>query len=330
MSSNAAEPAPASEIATAYRRLREDCGLVDAGPVDRLRLGGADRQRFLGGLVTCEVKVLEPGQGAYGFFTDIKGRLLADAVILADADALWLELPAGTAAAIEAHLLKYRIADRVEVEPIAGARWLSVVGPDAGAVLDSDLRAADWSHTEVSLFGAPMTVFRDRRLGAPALSLRVDAETAERILAAARGATDDRSLAIVDPRALEIVRVEAGRPRFGVDMSGDNFPQETGLEAETVSYSKGCYLGQEIVARIHYRGGVNRRLTGLSFASDADQSGRELSAGGRGVGTVTSFVRSPRHGPIGLAIVHRRAEDGSQVEVEGGATARLVPLPFDS
>lgn len=330
-------------VTAAYQQLREGCGLVDAGPIDRLRLRGKDRLRFLGGLVTCEVKDLEPGQGSYGFLTDIKGRLLADAVILAGPEDLSLLLPEGTGGAIEEHLLRYRIADRVEIDSPASTRWLSVVGPRALEAVGSALPKAAWAQGEAEFEGVQVTLFREGRWGLPAVTVLTDAESAERVLegdrpvgeATAEGSVATDSIAAhgsalprVDRAVLDIVRVEEGRPRFGIDIGADNFPQETGIETEAVNYSKGCYLGQEVVARIHYRGGVNRRLVGLRFTTAA-AAGQELSLMTRSVGTVSSFVRSPRLGPIGLAVVHRRAEEGAELEVEGGGTARVVALPFE-
>lgn len=315
-------------------RLREDGGLVDLGAADRLMLTGEDRLRFLGGLVTCEVKTLTPGQGTYGFFTNIKGRLLSDVVILATDDSLILELPSGSGEAIAEHVTKYRIADRVEIERLENAHAISLVGARAR---DAEIPPGDWSNGPIEIEGevegeidgnGAVVAFRDRRLGLPAVTLLTDAERAETILMADAGETTEAARA-----ALEVIRIEAGRPRFGIDMSGDNFPQETGLDPETVSYEKGCYLGQEIVARIHYRGGVNRRLVGLRFDSgveDGSPRGASLTLEGRAVGTISSFVRSPEHGPIGLAIVHKRAEDRQVLEVDGANRATVVPLPFGS
>jgi folate-binding protein YgfZ len=129
--------------------------------------------------------------------------------------------------------------------------------------------------------------------------------------------------------ALEALRVEKGIPRFGVDYGPDNFPQETGLE-EAVSYTKGCYLGQEVVARIHYRGGVQKMIRGLVFDGEAPESGAALLAEGREAGTVASVVRSPALGrPIGLSILHRRAAaPGTRLEVAAGGTAEVRELPL--
>jgi folate-binding protein YgfZ len=131
--------------------------------------------------------------------------------------------------------------------------------------------------------------------------------------------------------AAEIARIEDGELRFGIDFSGENFPQETARDS-AVSYSKGCYLGQEVVARIHYRGGVQRLPRGLRFDADRmPDAGAELLFEGRSVGRATSVTRSPRFGAIGLGLLHQRgAAPGTRLEVVGGGEAEVVALPFGS
>jgi len=131
--------------------------------------------------------------------------------------------------------------------------------------------------------------------------------------------------------ALEILRTEAGIPCFGMDFGPENFPQETGAE-EAVSYTKGCYLGQEVVARIHYRGGVQKGLRGLLLDAPAPAPGTPLLHDGREAGKTGTVVESIALGcPAGLAILHRRAaEPGTRLEVQGGGTAEVRELPLVS
>jgi folate-binding protein YgfZ len=130
-----------------------------------------------------------------------------------------------------------------------------------------------------------------------------------------------------DEALAEIVRVESGRPRFGVDMDADAvIPQEAGLNERAVSFTKGCYVGQETVARLYYRGKPNRRLRGVRLSAPAP-SGAELLLGEKTVGRLGSSVVSPSFGPIGLALVRREAEDGATVSVDG-APALIVDVPF--
>ncbi|MGH9362494.1 MAG: YgfZ/GcvT domain-containing protein, partial [Thermoanaerobaculia bacterium] len=245
-----------------YAALRQGCALVERVWVGRLELLGPDRQRFLNAYVTCDVKELARGAGAYGFFTNKQGRIQADAVVLALEDRFRLELPQGRAPVVAEQLRKYVLADRVEVMPAKELLPLTLAGPRAEELLAGAgapaLPAATWSHARAAILGTEVTLVRQGRMGAPAYTLWVSGSVAPALTAdlTARGAVP---ASFAD---LEAVRVEAGIPRFGADFGPDHFPQETGIE-EAVSYTKGCYLGQEVVARIHYRGGVQRQLVGL-------------------------------------------------------------------
>ena len=324
-------------LAAEYQALRHGRGLIDRSAVDRMEMLGADRQRFLNAYVTCDVKGLAAGQGAYGFFTSAQGRILADAVVLAHADRLWLELPPGGQATIAEHLRKFLIADRVEMRPLDEMLPLTLAGPGAAAALAEvadglQPPAAPWSHARAEVCGTEVTVQRTERLGVPALTLWVSASVAdplrEELLDQAGGG--DGRLLPVGREALEAVRTEAGIARFGHDFGPQNFPQETGAE-EAVSYTKGCYLGQEVVARIHYRGGVQKALCGLVFDGDAVPApGTALLYEGREAGAIGTAVHSPALArPIGLAILHRRAAaPGSRLELAGGGGAEVRSLPL--
>lgn len=321
-----------TDSATAGRRAL----LVGAAVVDRsvgggLRLTGEDRVRFLNGLVTCEVKSLAAGEGAYGFVTSVQGRVLADVVVLALADELWLEVPAGEEEAVAGHLAKYLIADRVEIAPLATPP-ITLAGPGAAALLaavlgDGALPAEPWSHRPATLSGLPAHLVRRGIAPVEAFDLWLQPGAGP----AACGHLQVAGAVPVGGEAWDLLRVERGVPAFGRDFGPENFPQETGLGERAVSYQKGCYLGQEIVARIHYRGGVNKALRGLRFPALAapPPTGTPLLAEGRPAGTVGTAALSPDHGPIALAILHNRANaPGTTLSLETGATAEVVTLPF--
>lgn len=319
-------PADFGSVDGEHRALCESCGLVERSWTSGLRMEGADRVRFLNSLVTCDVASLREGEGVYGFVTQVKGRILADVRVLAGSDRLWLELPAGKRAEIAGHLGKYVIVDQVEIQPLEETP-LALIGPGAAEVLSGhEAPESVHGHVRADLFGTPVRLARDADYGAiPAWTLWAPAAAAAELaveLLAAEG------VSAVGREAWERLRVESGLPLFGRDFGPDNFPQETGLE-DAVSYTKGCYLGQEVVARIHYRGGVNKLLRGLAFDGVADPRGKTLIHEGREAGTVTSAVRSPVVGHVGLAVVHRRVEPGARIEVDGGGTADVVTLPFE-
>ncbi|MFY9822487.1 MAG: glycine cleavage T C-terminal barrel domain-containing protein [Thermoanaerobaculia bacterium] len=326
---HATAPLRYGPVAMEVQALRAGCGLADRSWTGRLELLGADRQRFLNAYVTCEVKGLVAGQGAYGFFTNPKGGILSDVVVLAHADRLWLQLPAGQEEVIAAHLKKYILADRVEVRPLEDMLPLTLLGPRAGEILGCDLpEPGDWRHLKTKIHGTEVELQRTGRLGAEAWTLWVSASIAGPLMEHLLGLP---GVVPVGFEALEVLRTEAGIARFGRDFGVENFPQETGADEAAVSYTKGCYLGQEVVARIHYRGGVQKILRGLDFGDGpAPAPGTVLLHEGRESGKATTVVQSVALGrPIGLGILHRRAaEPGTRLEVPGGGVAEVRELPF--
>jgi folate-binding protein YgfZ len=344
-----ASASPRSDALAAERdTLRQGCGVVERAAVGSLEVLGADRARFLNAYVTCEIKNLAAGQGVHGFFTSNQGRILSDLVLMALGDRFWIEVPAGREQPLLEHLLKYLIADRVEMRPRGGVTALAVAGPGAAAALAQVLAAAlasaaaggeglpplptsPWGNVEVAMpDGEAVAIQRHEQLGVPAMTLWAAAPLAERL----RRDLIERCGALpVSQEALEVVRVEAGIPRFGHEFGAQNFPQETGL-SDAVSYTKGCYLGQEVVARIHYRGGVQKTLCGLLFdgfdGGALPAAGTPLLHDGREAGSVGTVVISPAQAaPIGLAILHRRAAaPGTRLDLAGGGAAAVRPLPF--
>ncbi|MFN7941748.1 MAG: glycine cleavage T C-terminal barrel domain-containing protein [Thermoanaerobaculia bacterium] len=315
-----------------HRALGDGLALVDRSQRARLEVLGADRQRFLNGYLTCDVKALAPESAAYGFFPDAQGRVLADALVLALEDRIWLELPAGSAPAIEAHLGKYRLADRVEFRPLDDLVLVAIEGRRAPAWLARlGLEAPPpFAHGRARLGSTEFQLARDGRIARPRYLLWISASIApalvEELLAA--GASD--GLVPAGLAASEIVRVEEGEALFGVDYGAGNFPQEIGAES-AVSYTKGCYLGQEVISRLHFRGQPSRELRGVVFDESATaEVGVELAAEGRPAGRATSVVRSPVFGrALGLALLQRRAAaPGTRLALPGGAGAEVVSLPF--
>ncbi|HMB52983.1 MAG TPA: hypothetical protein VKU40_06675 [Thermoanaerobaculia bacterium] len=287
---------------------------------------GPDRARFLNGLVTCAVGELADGHGTFGFLTSLKGRVLADLVVLATAETFLIDVPAGEAGNVSDHILKYRIADRAELEPVDTA-VLRVAGPAAAERLAGwvgELPVEAWDHREVEIAGSDARLVRRGNAPLEAFDLRL----APGDEAAVRQALASAGAAEAEPEEWERLRVAAGIPRFGVDFGTGNFPQETGLGESGVAYDKGCYLGQEVVARIHYRGGVNKRLCGLTLSGGAvPAAGTEVHFDGRAAGTTGSAVAT-ENGARALAILHTRVETGAAVEVAGVGEATVVELPF--
>lgn len=301
------------DVASELAVLRQGWGLIEQRWVEGFVVSGEDRRRFLNGYLTCDVASLEPGGGAYGFFTSAQGRVLADAVVTASEEGLRVDVADGRSGPLIEHLSRYILADRVEIRAESPAvRWL-LVGAEADSVaerLGAQPPRDLWSTVTHDLAGAVVAIRRERALGPPVLGLRVAAAEA--------AAVADALLALgarpVGFDAIEVLRLEAGVPRYGADFDEAHFPQEIGFD-DAVSYTKGCYLGQEVVARIHYRGHVNHQLCGLRIDGNVVLVPGAVEFEGQEVGRLGSAAfSSALGGTIALAVLHRKAAaSGTQV-----------------
>jgi tRNA-modifying protein YgfZ len=298
---------PTIEIDAQYRQLREECGLVERPDRGLLIVSGPEAADYLQGQLTNDTEAIAPGEWIYAALLDRKGHMQADMRALRPGDGpdLWLDLEPEGIAAASRHLQMYKIGREVEVADAADEHvLLSLIGPRATEIA----RAVE----TVSL-----------RTG-EGVDLIVTARERDRVHEAllSAGAVE------VSAEAAEILRIEAGRPRYGAEMGAATMPAEASIVERAVSFTKGCYIGQETVARLHYKGKPNRHLRGLRFSGPA-QSGASLLLGEKEVGEVGSAAVSPAFGPIGLAILRREAEPGVTLAVgEDGVTAEVVALPF--
>jgi tRNA-modifying protein YgfZ len=309
------------ELDGQYRALREEAGFL-VRERSFLLVGGSDAAEYLQGQLTNDTEALEPESGCYAALLDRKGHLSSDMRVLRlENGELWLDLEPGPAEAVLKHLRTYSIGREVQIDDVT-ERWaiVSLIGPRAGELSGFEglgpehaQRFRQWDGTDV--LGVATDVGVDLIVNAE------DAATLENTLASA-GAVR------VSDEAAEIIRVESGRPRFGVDIGSEHMPAEAGIVERAVDFEKGCYIGQEPVARLHYRGKPNRTLRGLRLSEPA-APGDPLRLGEREVGTVGTASLSPAHGPIALAIVRREAEVGEQLAV-GDGTAEVVALPFSA
>ncbi|MGN6168234.1 MAG: CAF17-like 4Fe-4S cluster assembly/insertion protein YgfZ, partial [Solirubrobacteraceae bacterium] len=200
---------------------------------------------------------------------------------------------------------------------------LSLMGPDADRIAQAgELPDTEHSHRPIGVDGIEARAIRTDS-GIDLLCLAAETDTL-------RASLQDRGAIVVSEEAAECVRIEHGRPRYGVDLDETVIPQEAGLNERAVSFIKGCYVGQETVARLHYRGKPNRHLRGLRLSAPYPP-GTDLQLGDRVVGRLTSVVESPAFGPIGLALVRREAAPGIALVPSGeNGTAEVVELPFSA
>src|SRR5215208_2599674 len=306
----------------ALRAMLDGCALVDRSERGKLALSGPDAKTFLHGQVTNDVESLEPGRGCYAAFLTHKGKMLGDLRILDAGEELLLDTERSALQELFNMIRRFKLGSEVELHKRTLERGLlSLVGPDARHIAGAqDLPEAEHSHRAGAIAGAPV------RLIATDLGVDVlcDAADTERVAAALVAAGAEP----VPAEASEVRRVETGRPRYGVGLEDTVIPQEAGLNARAVSFEKGCYVGQETVARLYFRGRPNRHLRGLKLSGPAAH-GDPLRLGQREVGRLGSFVESPLHGRIALALVRREAAPGDSLAVgDDGVRAQVVDLPF--
>lgn len=289
---------------------------------------GPQRVKFLHGLLSNDVAGVEVGHGRRAALMDVKGRLLALLRVLIEDATVVLEVPADRALRLEALFNHYKVAAPVRFARPA-TRVFALIGSGAADVLrDAGLEPppaeGQERHSRHGLGEHSVRVARAGDLPAGGFMLHAEVE-AEAALLAALAAAGAAPLA---REAFDVARVEAGLPWYGVDVSEDHLLHETGLLAQLHSFSKGCYVGQEVVARLEGRGGhVNKALRGLRLGAPA-QTGDAVTVDGAEVGRVTTSGVSPRLGPIAMGYVHRNHfAPGTRVEV-AGHPAEVVALPF--
>lgn len=310
------------ELDAQYRQLREECGLLARPERGMLAIRGAEAAEYLQGQLTNEVEALEPGEGCYAALLDRKGHLQGDMRVLRlAATEVLLDTEPEAGEAVRRHLEMYKVGREVEVVDVGEERSiLSLIGPRSTELAGS-APLPENSFEEVAVGGSPCLAVGT----ADGIDLIAGAGEVESVCASLLAAGADE----VEPAAAEILRVEAGRPRFGAEMSRETMPAEAGIVERAVSFTKGCYIGQEPVARLHYKGRPNRHLRGLELSAAAE-AGAPLSLDGKEVGRIGTACISPARGHIALAVVRREAEPGAQLSVgEDGVTARVVDLPFD-
>ncbi|HEY2217241.1 MAG TPA: glycine cleavage T C-terminal barrel domain-containing protein [Solirubrobacteraceae bacterium] len=338
-----------TQAAAEHRVLGNGCGLLDRSERGKLALSGAGAVEFLNGQVTNELADLIAGEGRYAAFLTHKGKMLGDLRVLAVVPQDRAGAGAGGEAPLELLLDTERVALQELFDMIRRFKvgydvelhkrtlesgLLSLIGPGAervagvgGSTANDDpgapnvaLAAEEHANARVEIEGVPVLAIRTD----VGIDLLCESADTERLRAALLG----RGAEPVSEAAAECARIERGRPRFGADLDDSTIPQEAGLNERAVSFTKGCYVGQETVARLFYKGKPNRHLRGVQLSAPAEP-GAELLLDERVVGRLGSVAISPTLGPIGLALVRREAEPGASVLVgEDGVRAEVVELPF--
>jgi folate-binding protein YgfZ len=292
-----------------YRALRTGPAFVHLDGWSSISITGEDRQLFLHNFCTNDVKRLLPGESCEAFFTDVKGRIIGHgAVSCCDGELVFFGAP-GQAQRLAEHLDRYVIREDVQVRDTTTERgFLLVLGGQSSGETSQNSIAWNLVNNE-----AAKIVQFSQREGPPTSSI-----------------LSNGGIVVVGTEAFTAARIEAGAPLYGVDFDEHNFPQEVGRDREAISFTKGCYLGQETVARIDALGHVNQRIVGVAFSGDiVPPPGTELTQNGSKVGHVTSATMSPRlNRPLALAMVRREANSiGTLLESPVGP-AEVIELPI--
>lgn len=308
------------QLATEYQALSQRAGVVR---LDRSQVAmtGKDRATLLHKFCTQDILSKQPGQGGEAFICNVQGKIVGYVYFFVGEQDIVLDTAAGQAATIINHLDRYVITEDVQFADRSGeSTTLVLAGPEAPALLP-DAPAEMYSHKKVELDGVTVDC-RRVPYGGDAFFLGVPNSEAERVTNAlvARGAT------LCSPAALECVRIETATPLYGSDITIENLPQEVSRDAFAINFRKGCYLGQETVARIDALGHVNKHLVQVQFAADAEiAAGKELLVGDKVIGRVTSIGWSPKvNAPLALAYV-RREHCAVGTKLAEGEVVALTP-----
>jgi tRNA-modifying protein YgfZ len=310
-----------------YQAAREGAAFVHLEERGVLEATGPLRQKFLQGMLSNDVAGLRAGQGCRAALLDVKGHVQSLMRVLVTSDAVLLEMPQARLAPVEAILNHHKVAAPVRFKA-KGTAIFGLLGPTARDVLQRagatvPALAAE-EHLAVEVAGQPAIAIAAGDLPAGGIALHVDAEAAAAVAAALLQA----GAPALARDALDALRIEEGRAWFGPDVTDLNLLHETGQVAEYASFSKGCYVGQEVVARLDARGGnVNKTLRGLRLEA-ASVAGTVLRAGDKEIGRITTAAVSPRLGPIALAFVHRSHFEPGTVLDAGGVRATVASLPL--
>ncbi len=311
-----------------YGFLKQAAGLVDHLEHTIVEVSGDRAAELMAGLLTNDIEGLAVDRALYSLMLTPKGRPVAEMRVVRRSGAVWLDIPDACLEPALAHLGRYLPPRLAKFQIAVAWRRLSVVGPLAARALEShpfapvlsELDPLQAAHAEEPPLA---TVVRREPIEGPGFDLYVtDLDAWRELLGAAVGQLGGGP---VGPAAYDAWRIERGVPEYGTEIDLDVLPQETGQEKRAISFTKGCYTGQEVVARIHYRGHVNRILRGLRFDGPPDAAasfdGAELYEGDRSVGRVTSVAVHPALGAIGLGYVRREVEPPAKLAIEPGGPA---------
>ena len=320
-----------AELSREFEVLLSDCGVYALDSRAQIAITGGDRTRWLNGMVTNNIRDLQPGHGVYAFLLNPQGRILGDLYVYNRGKSLLAETDQSQLETLLATFDHYIIMDDVELADVSDLQRLTgVAGPKSRQVLqDAGLEIpflAPLQFVDVAWREAPVTVVRGDNSSAETYEIWASREPAQLL----RDALVKAGVAPMQPEALELLRIASGIPRYGQDIRERDLPQETG-QLRALHFIKGCYIGQEIVERIRSRGAVHRNFTGFHVKGKVPAPGTAIQSDGKDVGEVTSSASLPTNaGELAVALGYLRREaavPGKQLLADG-AQLSVAALPF--
>jgi folate-binding protein YgfZ len=311
--------------------------MIERADLGRIAVAGRDRGSYLNGLLTNDTSVLVAGQGCYAAYLTPQGRMIADMWIYELGDAMLMTLSRDVKETVLARLDQFIFSEDVQLGDVTDTfADLAVVGPHAAAAVAAALdlggpgileSLGEHGNLRAPFHGKPAIVLRVNDTGEPGYAVLVETAFADVLFETLRAG----GVETIDQASADVLRVEAGLPKFHRDMDEETIPLEAGIESRAISTTKGCYVGQEVIVRVLHRGHgrVARRLVGLTLGEEVPEGGAAVHSADREVGRVTSAVKSVALGrPIALAYVHRDfTQPGTRLTV-GGHEAVVTALPF--
>jgi folate-binding protein YgfZ len=312
------------QIAAEYAALTDAAGFVRREQPGLLALRGDDAAEFLNGQLTNDIEAIQPQEGRYAAHLTPKGKMLADMRVIRTSQALFIVSDRELLPVIRKMIDTFRVGFSFVLEDSSdGCALVSLIGPEVDELL------ADFSDDPPVLGSAENSNLTLSAGGAPFIAIRtltgIDLLGAAAAIDNAVESLKEKSVPEVSPVSAEIIRIERGIPAFGRELDENTIPGEAGLNDRAVNFEKGCYVGQETVARMHYKGKPNRILRGLKADQPLSAGAAITALDGRELGRLGTAVESPANGSLGLSVLRREASPGDKVDV-GGVTATVLDI----
>lgn len=323
-----------------YKSVREGVGIIDLSSRGKLRLSGKDHLKFLQGMLSNDVMKLEEGKGMYATILTVKGRMISDMRVYKESESVLIDLEPGLNQKVLELLTKFRLSYKANIDDITeNTGLISIQGPQASKLLELLIeekvpQMEQYDFMQKEALGYLLTIVSVNRTGEEGFDIYVGNDGLQDLWQALVEKGGELNVRPIGYNALDMLRVEAGIPLYGVDMDESNIPIEAGLW-DALDFEKGCYVGQEVVARIKWRGHVNWHLVGFEIEGEVVPNvGDEIFSDERKIGRITSSILSPTSNkPLSLGYIRREFKEvGTEVSIknpdESLVGAKVKELPF--